>query len=93
MHLLLYTEDMPPEFETCPGNIRVDNDPTLGSAVVTFMVVAVDDLDASPDVTSTHASGDAFNLTSTTVVFTVTDSSGQTAECSFVVTVEGQRDI
>ncbi|PIK49332.1 hypothetical protein BSL78_13791 [Apostichopus japonicus] len=78
---------MPPGFVACPHDIMTNNTPTLGSAEVSFKVVANDDLDDNLTVSSTHSSGDTFTLGATNVTYTATDYNGQTAECSFTVTV------
>lgn len=81
---------MPPGFVACPHDIMTNNTPTLGSAEVSFKVVANDDLDDNLTVSSTHSSGDTFTLGATNVTYTATDYNGQTAECSFTVTVNGE---
>jgi FtsP/CotA-like multicopper oxidase with cupredoxin domain len=79
--------DDPPQI-TCPDDITQDNDPTLCSAVVTFPdPVATDDC-GTPTVVCGPASGSVFPVGDTTVTCTATDSSNQTADCTFHVTVE-----
>jgi uncharacterized repeat protein (TIGR01451 family) len=71
---------------SCPANIVVSNDPGLCSAVVTFSVTATDNC---PGVTvnTDIASGSTFPKGTTTVNATATDAAGNTATCSFTVTV------
>ncbi|HEX2898333.1 MAG TPA: HYR domain-containing protein, partial [Bacteroidia bacterium] len=72
----------------CPANISVANDPGLCSAVVTFSASAADNCPGvSLAQTSGGASGSAFAVGTGTVVFQATDASGNTATCSFTVTV------
>src|SRR5262249_21809729 len=71
---------------TCPANITKNTDPNLCSAVTTFTVTASDNC---PGVTvvSNPPSGTAFPKGVTTVTSGATDTSGNTASCSFRVTV------
>ncbi|MFN8165955.1 MAG: HYR domain-containing protein [Bacteroidia bacterium] len=70
---------------TCPANISVSADAGQCGAVVNFAVSATDNCSAT--VVSTPASGSFFALGTTTVTSTATDASGNTATCSFDVTV------
>lgn len=82
------TEEEPPTI-TCPENIEVDNDPGLCSAIVTYDLPEAED-DCS-DVTLTlidgFASGESFPEGITTVTYEAEDEQGNTAICSFTVTV------
>ena len=55
--------------------------------IVNFEILASDDVDPSPLVTCTPASGSEFSLGETTVECTATDSSGNFVQTSFTVTV------
>lgn len=83
------TENVPPTID-CPADITVGNDPGACGAVVTY--VAPEGADNCPGATTSLteglASGATFPVGSTLVTYTVTDLSGNTAECSFTVTVE-----
>jgi FtsP/CotA-like multicopper oxidase with cupredoxin domain len=79
--------DGPPQI-TCPDDITQDNDPTLCSAVVTFADPAATDDCGIPTVVCGPPSGSVFPVGDTTVTCTATDSSNQTADCTFQVTVE-----
>ena len=70
----------------CPADIMST------TTVVTFMPTVTDNADPSPDVTYYPLGpGDDFPDNNVTVVnVTVTDASGNTASCSFNVTVEGK---
>jgi hypothetical protein len=74
---------------TCPANISVNNDPALCSAVVTYTAPIGTDNCAGASTAQTVglASGSAFPLGVTTNTFVVTAANGQTANCSFTVTV------
>ncbi|MFL6277377.1 MAG: HYR domain-containing protein, partial [Blastocatellia bacterium] len=73
---------------TCPASIVHDTDPNACTAVVTYASPTVSD--NCPGVgspTCSPASGTAFPKGVTTVNCSVTDASGNSASCSFTVTV------
>jgi hypothetical protein len=74
---------------TCPGNIASANDAGLCSAVVNFTAPVGGDncSGTSTSQTSGQASGTAFPVGSTTNTFVVTDAFGNSASCSFTITV------
>ncbi|MBK9452431.1 MAG: HYR domain-containing protein [Bacteroidetes bacterium] len=74
---------------TCPANITGNSDPGLCSKVVTFSAPVGADNCAGPSTSQTAglASGAAFPVGTTTNVFRVTDAAGNTATCSFTVTI------
>ncbi len=75
------------------GNIIVDGDITQCGANVSWdetLINANDNCSGQGSgvaITSDHASGDLFPVGTTTVTYTATDDSGNTATCSFDVTV------
>ncbi|MBK9453072.1 MAG: HYR domain-containing protein [Bacteroidetes bacterium] len=69
----------------CPANISVNNTLNACSAPVTFSVTTTDNCSSS--VVSSPASGSTFAMGTTTVNATATDVAGNTAACSFTVTV------
>ncbi|TBW25792.1 HYR domain-containing protein, partial [Gramella sp. KN1008] len=87
--LVTVVDDQAPVVETM-SNITVDSDPGVCGAVVEFGVVgATDNCElASVEVTEGLISGSEFPIGTTTVTYTVTDSSGNTSTSSFTVTVE-----
>ncbi|MBL0018709.1 MAG: HYR domain-containing protein, partial [Bacteroidetes bacterium] len=74
---------------TCPANVTVNNDPGLCSAVVSYSTPAGSDNCPGQTTLRTAglASGAAFPLGTTTNTYVVTAANGQTATCSFNVTV------
>jgi len=56
-------------------------------AEATFDVTATDDVDLSPEITCTHASGDTFPIGDTTVDCTATDDDGNATRGGFSITV------
>ncbi|MFP5263770.1 MAG: HYR domain-containing protein [Blastocatellia bacterium] len=78
-------DNTPPSI-TCPANITAVAGAGVCSAVVTYTVGAGDNCGAVT-VVSNPPSGSAFPVGTTPVVATATDASGNTATCSFNVTV------
>jgi hypothetical protein len=74
---------------TCPANISVNTDPGHCGAAVPFAASASDNC-TSVTVAYDHASGSVFGTGSTLVTATATDASGNTAACTFSVTVTDQ---
>ncbi len=76
---------------TCPNDITVDNDPNDCDAVVDFSAEINDNC---PEATVSYSQdpGTFFPVGTTTVTATVTDASGNTAACSFDITVEDVED-
>ncbi|OSZ80048.1 hypothetical protein CAP36_01940 [Chitinophagaceae bacterium IBVUCB2] len=75
-----------PTITNCPGDITVTAAAGQCSAVVTFPAATASD-NCSATVSSSPASGSVFPAGITTVIQTATDPSGNTATCSFTVTV------
>jgi CHRD domain-containing protein/HYR domain-containing protein/type IX secretion system substrate protein len=79
--------DVQPPVITCPANITQANDPGQCGAIVNFTVTATDNCTSSVTVTVQPASGTFFAVGVTTVNARATDGAGNTATCSFTVTV------
>ncbi|MEZ4779887.1 MAG: HYR domain-containing protein, partial [Flavobacteriaceae bacterium] len=78
-----------PPVISCPANITADNAAGQCGAVVNFAAVAVDTEDGniSGSIVYTPDTGSFFPVGTTTVTASVTDSDGNTSECTFDVTV------
>ncbi|MBK9329267.1 MAG: HYR domain-containing protein [Sphingobacteriales bacterium] len=74
---------------TCPSNIAVNNDPGVCGAAVSYAAITSADNCSGQTVAQTggQISGSTFPIGTTTNAFTVTDASGNTATCSFTVSV------
>ncbi len=74
----------------CPGNLTVspDGSPNCGASVDFTVPAAFDNCDTMVVVSGTAMPNDTFTPGITPVTFTATDGSGNTASCSFSVTVE-----
>ncbi len=70
-----------PQVVSCPTDINTTN------PVVTWTAPVFSDNCSPLDITSTHAPGATFPVGTTTVTYTATDPSGNTATCTFSVTV------
>ncbi|MBR9922245.1 MAG: HYR domain-containing protein [Bacteroidetes bacterium] len=84
---VVVTDDEDPEI-TCPGDISVDNDSGLCSAVVEYSITTSDNCPGET-ITQTQGlpSGSAFPVGTTTNCFEVTDASGNQNSCCFDVVV------
>lgn len=80
--------DTQPPSITCPANITVSNDQNQCGAVVTYSPPSTSDNCPGVQLQCSPASGSFFPIGTTTVTCTSTDSSGNTATCSFTVTVQ-----
>lgn len=90
---LTVSDNLAPVFVNCPANISVSAIPGQNSATVSWMPpTALDNCSASPIVTATHQSGAVFPCNNTTVTYTARDGCGNTATCSFAVTVNCSPD-
>jgi len=78
-------EIVPPVLINCPQDISVDTDSC--NAIVSWTAPSVTDNCSAVTVEVSIASGSLFPETSTTVQYTATDIWGNTASCTFVVTV------
>ena len=87
--MVYFTDVEPPTVSSCPADIINTTDPGLSNATVYWQEPTFSDNDGVSSNTSTHRPGDTFGLESTTVTYNVTDNSGNMANCSFVVTIEG----
>ena len=79
---------------TCPASFTVGTDDGLDNATVTFDPANVTDnsmLSITP--VSYPVSGATFSIGDTEVQFNATDASGNTASCTFTVTVEGKSEM
>ncbi|HEV7682703.1 MAG TPA: HYR domain-containing protein [Pyrinomonadaceae bacterium] len=80
-------DNTPPQI-TCQADIIADYNPAVNGAVVTYTApVGTDNCASNTTRTAGLASGSTFPVGTTTNTFTVTDASGNTASCSFKVTV------
>jgi hypothetical protein len=82
--------DTQPPVIVCPANLVQPTDPGQCNAVVTFVATAVDICDANPSLVCAPPSGSTFPKGATTVNCTATDGTGNSAGCSFSVTVVDQ---
>src|SRR5690606_29910135 len=74
---------------SCPSNVTVSNNAGVCGATITYATpVGTDNCaGASTVMTAGQASATLFPIGTTTVTYQVSDASGNTAQCSFDVTV------
>ncbi|MEI6915965.1 MAG: HYR domain-containing protein, partial [Armatimonadota bacterium] len=76
----------------CPTDITVYAPPKSNSAIVTYAATAFDDC-GMPTIVYSHPSGSSFPTGTTQVTATADDGHGNTASCSFDVTVIAQYQV
>lgn len=81
------TDNEAPVIIACPADTSVSTDPLICGAVVNWIVPNASDNCPGVIMTATHNSGDLFPTGTTTVTYTATDAAGNTATCSFDITV------
>jgi HYR domain/Ricin-type beta-trefoil lectin domain-like/Secretion system C-terminal sorting domain len=79
------TDTIKPRFILCPTNITVTSLDTC--AKVTFNTPLATDNCSTPRIVGNYTSGTCFKTGTTGVVYTATDSKGNSSICSFTVTV------
>ncbi|MCC2670866.1 MAG: hypothetical protein K0Q72_3337, partial [Armatimonadetes bacterium] len=79
--------DTQPPSVTCPANVTVANDPNQCGAVVNYAAPTSGDNCPGITTVSSPPSGSFFPVGATMVTATTTDAAGNTASCSFTVTV------
>ena len=80
------TDNEAPVFSSCPSDITIGaNDEYCGNTATWVAPTASDNCGVT--VTSSHAPGDFFDVGTTLVTYTAEDPSGNSATCSFNVTV------
>ena len=74
---------------TCPPSVSANTTPGLCSAIVTWGAISASDNCTAPTIVQTAGptSGSSFPVGTTTIVYRATDGVGNTASCSFTVTV------
>jgi len=84
------TQTITVEDTTPPSFIPLADITVLSSTAISinFDVIAVDDVDAEPEISCLPQSGSEFSLGETTVTCTTTDFSGNSVQTSFTVTLD-----
>ena len=86
-------DDEMPTFSDCPSDVSVNVNTTSGSStgVATWTEpTAYNNSGAVDSVVSNYSPGDLFPIGTTIVIYTAMDIYGNTANCSFNVTVGGK---
>ncbi|XP_071961171.1 uncharacterized protein [Antedon mediterranea] len=89
----IVNEDLPPQFTLCPASSSVNTDQGLSTATEAWTTpVATDARDGAITPTSSSSSGQEFEFGSNQVTYTAVDSSGQSTQCVFFITVLDNQD-
>ncbi len=85
---------IPPEFDFCPADISMSNDPGKCGAIVTYTAPTAIDICGNPTIQliAGQASGTLFGEGDTEVIYEATDGAGNTSTCVFDVTIEDLED-
>ncbi|PLW98668.1 MAG: hypothetical protein C0593_04915, partial [Marinilabiliales bacterium] len=87
IQLIEVADDEDPSISNCPSDISISVNAMTCNAIATWTAPTASDNCSISSFASTHNSGDAFSVGTTTVTYTATDAAGNTANCSFNVTV------
>ena len=79
-----------PTITGCPGDQLGTTDPGAATGNVSWTEPTATDNSGNQTLTPSHNPGSAFPIGTTTVTYISTDPTGNTATCSFNVTVNGQ---
>ena len=88
-----FADDEDPVISGMPSAISQSTDATVATAVVTWTPPTASDNSGTYTLTSSHNSGDNFNLGATTVTYTAADAAGNTVMDTFTVTITGKHKI
>ena len=84
--IVTVVDDTPPIFVNCPANITISANANC-QAVGNWVLPTVTDNCPNVSISSNYNTGDIFNIGTTTVTYNALDAAGNTASCSFTVTV------
>ncbi|WP_157448695.1 HYR domain-containing protein, partial [Bizionia sp. APA-3] len=88
---VVINDTVAPIFNTCPPSVSLNNDLGACGAIATYPMPTASDTCGTVTITQTDStgltSGDVFPIGTTTIEFTADDGNGNTAICSFTVTV------
>ncbi|XP_038074950.1 hyalin-like isoform X7 [Patiria miniata] len=82
---VVVSDNQAPIFLETPGSIYLETDPGEAFGTAAWTVPTVADNSGNFTLTSSHRSGETFDLGPTTVTYTATDGGGNTASVEFVV--------
>lgn len=79
--------DYEPPIVTCPGSLVAEATSAAGAAVTYAAATAVDDRPGTPTIAYSQPSGATFALGTSVVTAIASDAAGNTAQCSFQISV------
>ncbi len=80
-------DDTDPAISDCPADIVVSADPVTCDAVVNWIEPTATDNCSLADFTGSHVPGSTFSIGTSIVTYTATDDCGNTATCTFNISV------
>ena len=91
---VFYPVDTTPPVVTCPADITQTVELGTASVAVNFPAATATDNSGSVALLNVSpASGSAFSVGSTTVIYTFVDGTGNTASCTFTISVVTGRSV
>jgi len=85
---VVVTDNIPPSTSDCPMDITMASNLPDCEAIVNWTVPTFTDCSSPISVTCTHEPGDTFPVGTTTVICIAVDAAGNSATCSFDVTIQ-----
>ena len=79
-----------PIVDGCPDNFTLPTDDGAPDRVVYWTEPTATDNSGTVSVMQSHTNGSTFELGDTTVTYNLSDPSGNTATCEFIVTIIGK---
>ena len=86
---MLYADNESPTFGSTVSNITQNTDANQPYATMTWSEPSASDNSGSMTLTSDFSSGDTFPIGGTSITYTATDPSGNTATFSFTIRITG----
>ncbi|XP_071945866.1 uncharacterized protein [Antedon mediterranea] len=85
---VIVKDDQDPIFQTCPVSIVEETDLMLSTTQVTWETPVIEDNSGQATLVASENPGSSFEIGTSIVIYTASDNSSNTAECTFNVTVE-----
>lgn len=86
--LIVVNDSIAPVFSNCPADQSIVTDSANCSQSLSWVPPTATDNCGITSLVSTHLSGDTFSIGTDTVRYTATDSSGNSANCNFAITLQ-----
>ena len=90
---MFFIDDEIPLVSGIPSDIEQSTDVGSSTAVVTWSEPTASDNSGSVNLTSSHSSGSTFSIGDTIVTYTAVDTSSNSANATFTITVIGMKKL